>query len=63
MSEYFSYVLRGTDILFGNSPINTARKKTLDVKKELKIAKAIKKTSPLARSSQRVKKIVDRALS
>jgi hypothetical protein len=63
MSEYLRYVLRGTEILFGNEKIDIKRKKTLDTKKEIRISRAVRKTSMLQRSTNRVRKIVTEALS
>ena len=63
MSEYIKYILRGTDILFGDEKIEIKRNKSLDSKKELRISKAIRKSSMIERSSNRIKKAAAEALS
>lgn len=57
------YILRGTEILFGNESFEITRNKTLDTKKELRIAKRLKTTSVLQRSSNRIQKIANEALA
>lgn len=63
MSEYIKCIFFGTEILFGSSSVKIKRNKTLDTKKEIKLAKNIKKTSMLQRSSNRIRKIATEALS
>lgn len=63
MSEYIKSIFFGTEILFGNASVKIKRNKTLDTKKEIKIAKNIKKTGMLQRSSNRIRKIANEALS
>jgi hypothetical protein len=63
MSEFIKCIFFGTEILFGNESVKIKRNKALDVKKELKIAKSIKKTTVLQRSSNRIRKIATEALS
>jgi len=63
MPAYIKYVLHGTDILFGGTPIKIKRNKSLDTKKEIRIAKTIKKTSMLERSANRIRKAAEEALS
>jgi len=63
MNLYFDF-FKGADILFnGESASGIKRKKVIDTKKEIKIAKNIKKTSVLQRSSNRIRKIVNEVLS
>ena len=62
MVEYFHKVSLGLDILFGNSAVNVGRKKSVDTKKELRMAKTIKKTSVIQRSANRLQRIARRAL-
>lgn len=61
MSEYFKIILRGTEIIFGENQTKIDRKKLLDTKKEIRLAKNIRKTSMLQRGSNRVQKIVSEA--
>ena len=61
MSEYFKIILRGTEIIFGENQTKIDRKKLLDTKKEIRLAKNIRKTSILQRGSNRVQKIVSEA--
>lgn len=63
MSEYLKMVFRGTDLLFGENQNKIQRNKTIDTKKELRLAKNVKKTSILKRSSNRVKRLVLEATS
>lgn len=63
MSEYFKMVMRGTEIIFGDNQTKIDRNKTLDAKKEIRIAKSVRKTSMLQRSSNRIRKIVSEALN
>ena len=63
MSEYLKMVFRGTDLLFGEKQNKIQRNKTIDTKKELRLAKNVKKTSILKRSSNRVKRLVLEATS
>jgi len=62
MSEYLKQISIGLDILFGNEKINVKRHKTADTKKELKIAKTIRKTSVMQRSTNRIYKTAKEAL-
>ena len=62
MSEFFSKVSLGLHILFGNEEINVKRNKSADIKKELRMARAIKKTSVIQRSTNRIKKIAREAI-
>ncbi|MFW9627727.1 MAG: hypothetical protein ACMV1K_13455 [Sulfurospirillum sp.] len=62
MSEYFNKVTLGLHILFGNEEINVKRNKNIDTKKELRMARAIKKTSIIQRSTNRIKKIAREAI-
>lgn len=64
MSKYLKDFFHGTEILFGNNKKNKRREtKRIDIKKELRIAKHIRKTSVSERSSNRIRKIVTEALS
>lgn len=62
MSEYFKKVSLGFCILFGNEEINVKRNKSADIKKELRMAKTIRKTSVMQRSTNRIQKIAREAL-
>lgn len=62
MSEYFQKVSLGLNILFGNEEVSVIRNKSTDTKKELRIAKAIKKTSVIQRSTNRIQKIAREAI-
>ena len=63
MSEYFKIIFRGAEIIFGDNETKIDRNKALDAKKEIKIAKKVRKTSMIQRSSNRVKRIVTEALN
>jgi hypothetical protein len=58
MAEYLRFVFSGSDILFGGNKIEIKRNKSIDTKKELRLAKNIKNTSMIQRSTNRIKKIV-----
>ena len=62
MSEYFSKVALGLHILFGNEEISVKRNKNADTKKELRMARAIKKTSVIQRSTNRLRRIAREAI-
>lgn len=62
MSEYFNKVSLGLHILFGNEEINVKRNKSADTKKELRMAKTIRKTSVIQRSANRIQKIAREAI-
>lgn len=63
MSEYLKTIFRGAEIIFGDNETKIDRNKALDAKKEIRIAKTIRKTSMLQRSSNRVRKLVTEALN
>ena len=63
MSEYFKIIFNGAELIFGENKSNIKRNKSLDAKKEIRIAKSVRKTSMLQRSSNRVRKIVTEALN
>lgn len=64
MLDFMKKIIQGTEIIFDdNKNDNIKRKKSLNVKKEIRIAKTIRKTSMLQRSSNRVRNIVTSALS
>jgi len=63
MSEYLKTIFRGAEIIFGDNETKIDRNKALDAKKEIRIAKNVRKTSMLQRSSNRVRKLVTEALN
>ncbi|WP_324172948.1 hypothetical protein [Sulfurimonas sp.] len=64
MSEVLELVFNGTEIMFNsNKKILIKRIKSLDAKKEIRIAKARMRHSVIQRSSNRVRMIADEALS
>jgi len=63
MSEYFKQITLGLDVLFGDERTEVKRLKTTNVKKDLRVAKTIRKTSIIQRSTNRVQRIAKEALS
>lgn len=63
MSEVIRMFINGTKMIFNPNIIEIDRKKSLDTKKELRIAKVIRKKSSLTRATNRIKKIKEEALS
>lgn len=62
MPEYIKYILHGTNILFGEESVKIVRNKSLDAKKEIRLAKTIRKTSMLKRGANRIRKVAEEAL-
>lgn len=63
MSEVIRMFIDGTKMIFNSNTIEINRKKNLDTKKELRIAKVIRKKSSLTRATDRIRKIKEEALS
>lgn len=57
MFKCFEKVALGLTILFGYQKVSVRRNKSINTTKELRIAKAIKKTSIVQRSANRIQKI------
>jgi len=63
MFKYLKLFMRGTDILLGNRKVEIQRKKTLDIKKEIRLARSVRKLNMLQRSSCKIRRITNEALS
>lgn len=63
MSDFIAMFFNGTQIMFNPNTKTLTSTKTLDTKKEIRLAKARMKHSVLHRSSNRIKNIATEALS
>ena len=63
MSEVFAMFANGTRMIFDSKSIVIPKNRTISTKKELRIAKAATKKSSLTRTTDRITKIKEAALS
>jgi hypothetical protein len=63
MSEVIRMFFSGTKMIFNSDSVEIQRNKTVDVKKELRIAKVARKKTTMERTVDRIQKIKSEALS